>query len=106
MSIKKQLSKRYNTEIRLMIEGLTNPYKHESRMNNLSRSGARCSFKNDAPVKVGDVVQFQVYLEEVRKRHSVSARVVWVEPVEGDLKEAGYEFISSEEMYRSVLNAI
>ena len=105
MSFKKYKSKRFNTEVQLTIEGLTNPYRHESVMNNLSRSGAMCTFRENEPVRVGDVVQLKVFLDKLGKKHNVSAKVIWIEKNSPTTKEAGYEFITAEEMYSSVLNS-
>ena len=109
-SIPQQMSTRYHTNQRVLIELIQEGTGIDSSMYNLSKGGAYCEFDpmDNLNFAVGDVVRLSVPLSDLSKNHALNARVVWTTKKGRYSGRQGFglKFINNDEVYRGLLGKL
>ncbi len=108
--IPQQGHKRYHTNQRVLLETISQGVTLDSSMYNLSKGGAYCEFDPEEQLKlvIGDIVKLSVPLNEMEKRHALSAKVVWTTPKGrySGRNGIGLKFVNADDLYRQLLGKL
>lgn len=90
-------AERYLTDERTSIEVYGGGTRVEGTLRNLSATGAKIVYNNEAPafLKIGDLIQMTVHLPAINKSHKLSAEVVWK-----NADGTGVSFLTAETLYQ------
>ena len=106
--IPQQRHTRFSTDTTSIIEFPLTGDELNTKLFNLSQSGAYVEFENKPPVSVGDMVRVKVSLNELNKDHHIPAKVVWFSrrgPANGGFG-VGLQFVQEAEYYHQMLARI
>ena len=106
--IPQQKHVRYATDATSVIEFPLSGDELNTKLFNLSKTGAYVEFQEKPPVSVGDIVRVRVQLSELNKDHQLPAKVVWFSrrgPANGGFG-VGLRFIQEADYYREMLSKI
>lgn len=78
--VSQQVHKRFNTVQKAYVEQVGKA-KAATTLFNLSRGGCYFEYANRTEIKVGDIVQMTIELDEVRRSYAMPAKVIWTTPV-------------------------
>jgi hypothetical protein len=78
--VSQQVHRRFNTVQRAHVE-MIGKTKAATTLFNLSRGGCYFEYPNRAEIKVGDIVNMTIELDEVKRSYAMPAKVVWTTPV-------------------------
>lgn len=106
--VPQRLSERFYTDSPSQIESFGTAAKTQTRMLNLSRTGAYLECNESPKFAVGDLIRLDVELNQLRKTRSVHAKVVWVSPLTSTAGGfgTGVHFIPDNQVYRHMLNMV
>ena len=100
-----QLHRRYSTNQFTSMQGIDNTRNGEGNITNMSISGAKIRTTEIVAWEAGDLVKLDIPLSKLRKKHSVHAKVVWIEKQDSE-HEIGVEFIPNEQIYSYLLGNV
>ncbi len=106
--VPQRLAERFYTDNPSQIESFGTAAKTQSRMLNVSRTGAYLECNESPKFAVGDLIRLDVELNQLRKTRSVHAKVVWVAPLSSTSGGfgTGIHFIPDNQVYRHMLNMV
>ncbi len=106
--VPQRLAERFYTDNPSQIESFGTAAKTNSRMLNLSRTGAYLELNESPKFAVGDLIRLDVELNQLRKTRSVHAKVVWLSPLASTSGGfgTGVHFIPDNQVYRHMLNMV
>jgi hypothetical protein len=106
--VPRQFFPRFNTNVIAQIEPLASGNPLLTCMYNLSQGGAYCEFDSKDPVAVGDLIKFQVNLDDTKSGYVLNGKVVWTTP-KGRFTGrfgCGFKFVSAQEAYRALISKL
>jgi Tfp pilus assembly protein PilZ len=106
--VPQRLAERFYTDHPSQIESFGTAAKTNSRMLNVSKTGAYLETNESPKFAVGDLIRLDVELNQLRKTRSVHAKVVWVSPLHSSAGGfgTGIHFIPDNQVYRHMLNMV
>lgn len=106
--VPQRLHERFHTDTKSSVEAFGSAARTNSKMLNISKTGAYLECPETPKFSVGDLVRVDVELEELKKIRSVHAKVVWVCPLntQSSLYGAGVHFIPDNQIYKYMLNMV
>ena len=98
--------RRFETQQQALLESYQKDFSANTMIYNISRGGAY--IKGDLEdMSQGDLLRVNFELDELKKNHTMSAKVVWTSgQVGAPERAAGLQFISKEAIYNYLLDAI
>ncbi len=99
---------RFKTDTDSVIEFPLSGDELNTKLFNLSQSGAYVEFPEKPRVSIGDMVRVRVSLSELKKDHHIPAKVVWFSrrgPANGGFG-VGLQFVQEADYYRQMLAKI
>lgn len=107
-TVPQRLSERFYTDNPSQVESFGTTAKTNTRMLNVSRTGAYLECNESPKFAVGDLIRLDVELNQLRKTRSVHAKVVWLSPLTSTSGGfgTGVHFIPDNQVYRHMLNMV
>ncbi|MCH2533893.1 MAG: PilZ domain-containing protein [Bdellovibrionales bacterium] len=97
---------RYEANFPIEISSLSSSQNMGAKMINLSYGGVQCTCPTNTEFKAGEYIRLNVKLTDLNKSHTLNAKIVWIEDKAQAPKKMGLAFVSQQDMYSEMLNAI